>query len=167
MAIFMKLKLQDAKQHCISNASLEEMHREVTLWEEPCTKTLQLHLQNHQTLESMAMGTAWEAEENSTILLVIVLWTFTWAFFYLGKGTEETDAPLKNTSLQLIRFILSLDSGLSQPIFCTSLLLIGNGNRKQALGGDEAFTGFSGCSEELGKGCQSFSKVRSNDTMMF
>lgn len=54
-------------------------------------------------------------------------------FFSIGKGPEEMDAPLKNTSMQQIKLILSLDSGLRQQhfqsVFLTSLLLIGNGNR--------------------------------------
>ena len=59
MAIFMKSKPQDAKQYCISIVSLEEKaQRSHTVQGDPCIKTLQLHLQNHQTLESMTMGAA-------------------------------------------------------------------------------------------------------------
>lgn len=112
-------------------------HREVTLRKEsePCSKTLQLHLQTHQTLE-LAMGAAWEAEGNRVILLVGALWTFAEAFISLGKGEKETEALLKNMSPQLTRFILSLDSVFRQQwfqsIFCTSLLLIRNGNRNMS-----------------------------------
>lgn len=86
------------------------------------------------------MGEAQEAEGNSLSLLAggyhksqSALWTFAWAFVSVGEGPEEMDAPLKNTSVRRIKFILSLDSGLRQQqfqsVFLTSLLLIGNGNR--------------------------------------
>lgn len=53
-----------------------------------------------------AVGEVQEAEGNRVSLLVGAqhkargtVWTFAWAFVSLGKGTEEMEAPLKNTTV--------------------------------------------------------------------
>jgi len=68
MAVFMKPKPQDAKQDCISTASLEEKaQRSHTAQWESCIKAAQLHLQNHQSSEhgDGCSMRSWREQSNS------------------------------------------------------------------------------------------------------